>query len=85
MTEEQLEAMFERVRAWPSSKQEDAVQLLLAFESHGQEPYLHSPDEGADAKADLAALEAGEVAPGADVDAVRPFAERRLTDPTDAC
>jgi hypothetical protein len=70
MTEEQLEAIFERVRAWPASKQQDAVELLLALESQGQEPYVLSADERADAEAGLAELDAGKLASEAEVAAV---------------
>jgi hypothetical protein len=47
MTKEQLDEVLERVRSWPKARQEDAVNMLLAMEAMGTEPYALSADERA--------------------------------------
>jgi hypothetical protein len=70
MTKEQLDEVLERVRSWPKARQEDAVNMLLAMEKLGTEPYRLSPDERADIEAALAELARGEVASEAEVEAL---------------
>jgi predicted transcriptional regulator len=45
MTKEQIEAIFERVRAWPADRQERAVSLLLAMEAETDSVYVLSDEE----------------------------------------
>ena len=45
MTKEQIEAIFERVRAWPTDRQEEAASLLLALEEEPGGVYVLSDDE----------------------------------------
>ena len=69
MTKEQIEAIFERVRAWPADRQERAVSLLLAVEAETDEVYALSAEERADLEEALAEMDRGEVASQAEVDA----------------
>ncbi len=70
MTKEQIEAVLDRVRAWPLSRQEDAARLLLAMEAEGVDPYRLSAAERADIEAALEEVERGEIASDEDVAAV---------------
>jgi hypothetical protein len=70
MTKEQIDSVLERVRNWPPARQEDAVQLLLAMEAQGSEPYQLSDEESADIDAALEELARGEVASDEEVAAV---------------
>ncbi len=70
MTKEQIDSVLERVRNWPPARQEDAVQLLLAMEAQGAEPYQLSDEESADIDAALEELARGEVASDQEVAAV---------------
>ena len=69
MTKEQIEAIFERVRAWPAERQERAISLLLAVEAETDEVYVLSAEERADLQEALAEMDRGEVASQAEVDA----------------
>jgi predicted transcriptional regulator len=70
VTKEQLNAILDRVRSWPASKQEDAVRVLLAIEQQDEEPYVLSDEERADAEAGLAEMDAGQFASDEEVAAV---------------
>jgi len=74
MTREQLEAVFDRVRAWPEWRQQEAVELLSAIEAE-PEAYPLSEEERADLEQAVAEMDRGEVASEADVNAV--FRRRR--------
>jgi hypothetical protein len=69
MTKEQLEAIFDRVRAWPEWRQREAVELLSAIEAEA-EVYSLSSDERADLDEALAEMDRGEVATQVEVEAV---------------
>lgn len=45
MTREQIDTVLDRVRNWPEPRQEEAVELLLALETLGDEPYRLSEEE----------------------------------------
>jgi len=62
MTKEQIEAVFERVRAWPVDWQEDAVSMLLALEKDYGDPYVLTDEEREGVEAGLAQAERGEFA-----------------------
>jgi len=57
-----LDAVLDRVRSWPSSRQEDALRTLLAMESEGSGLYELSDEERADIDAALEEMARGEVA-----------------------
>ena len=58
MTKQDIEAIFDRVKTWPLSRQEDAVRMLLLMEQQGLGPYVLSPEE----ERDLDEAEAGGIA-----------------------
>ena len=68
--EEQIEAIFERVRTWPIQRQEDAAAMLLRMEEQGVEPYEFDEDERREIEAALAEAERGEFASDEEVEAV---------------
>ena len=70
MTKEQIEAIFERVRAWPADRQERAVSMLLTMEAETDEIYVLSDEERADLEEALAEMDRGEVASDEQVAAV---------------
>ena len=39
MTEDQLQAVFERVRQWPRERQEDAAEMLTLMEGQDASPH----------------------------------------------
>jgi hypothetical protein len=53
MTKEQIESVLERVRTWPTSRQEDAVRILLAMEERETQVYRLSDEERAGIRAAL--------------------------------
>ena len=69
MTKDDLEAVFDRVRAWSPEKQRVAMEALLWFED-GDDIYELSPEERADLEEGLAELDRGEVATDDEVAAV---------------
>jgi len=70
MTKEQIDTILDRVRTWPSARQEDAAQVLLAMEAQDATPYRLSDEERADIEAALQEIERDEVASEAEVAAV---------------
>ncbi len=70
MTEEQIEAVLQRVRSWPASRQEDAALMLLSMEDQGERLYRLSDEERADLAVALEEFERGEVVSDEDVTAV---------------
>ena len=61
MTKEQLDAVFDRVRSWPSELQEEAIAVLLALEAEkDDEPVELTADEIADLNEGLAEIDRGE-------------------------
>lgn len=75
MTKDQIDAVFRRVAAWPSARQEDAARLLLTMEAEGTEAYALSEEERADLANALPEADAGDYATDAEVEAL--FALRR--------
>jgi len=69
MTKEQIEAVFERVRAWPEDWQEDAISVLLALEKDFENPYELTEEEECDLDAGLAEAERGEFVPDEEIEA----------------
>ena len=76
LTKQQIREVFDRVRNWPVSRQEDAAQVLMAMESIGTDVYRLSGDERADIEAALEEVVRGEVAPDTDVAALFSRARR---------
>lgn len=70
MTRKQIEALLDRVRAWPQERQEDAARVLFAMEAQDASPYRHSPEERADLDAALEEAARGEFATDEEVEAV---------------
>jgi hypothetical protein len=70
MTKEDLEAVFDRVRAWPPEKQEMALAALRLIEFRQGDIYELSDEERADLEEAVAEMERGEVASQEEVDAV---------------
>jgi hypothetical protein len=53
MTKDQINTVLDRVRTWPEPRREEAVELLLALESLGEEPYRLSDEERASVRRGL--------------------------------
>jgi predicted transcriptional regulator len=53
MTRDQIDTVLQRIRSWPESRQEEAVELLLALETLGDEPYTLSDEERASVRRGL--------------------------------
>jgi predicted transcriptional regulator len=70
MTKEQIEAIFERVRAWPAEKQEEAASILLALEAEPDDVYVLSEEERADVEAGLEEARQGKFASDEEVKAL---------------
>lgn len=68
MTKEDIEAVFDRVRAWPPDKQAEAVEVLRRME--GADIYELSDEERSDLEDALAEMDRGEVATDEEVAAV---------------
>jgi len=75
MTREQLDALLDRVRSWPSERQDEAAALLLALEAEGNEVYRPCPEQEAELEEALREIERGEVASEEDIAAA--FRRRR--------
>lgn len=68
MTQQEIDAVLDRVRTWPEERQEDAVALLLTMEEQGAGLYvLDEEDERALDEAEAAA-DRGEFATKEEVD-----------------
>ena len=61
MTKDQIEAVLERVKAWPKDRQEEAVNVLLAIEAE-PDVYVLTDEERADIEAGIAEADRGEFA-----------------------
>jgi hypothetical protein len=71
MTDDQMEAVLNRVRMWPRDRREDAVRVLLTLERRPMEPYVLDSDDAAEINAALAEIGRGEEpASDAEVEAV---------------
>ena len=70
MTKDQLDAVLDRVHAWPKERQEDAARLLLAMEAGGTDAYVLSDEERADLNEALAEVARGDIASDEEVEAV---------------
>jgi hypothetical protein len=57
-----LDKAFERVRAWPKDRQDEAARLLLAIDQRDAEPYKLTPEERAEIDTALSEVERGELA-----------------------
>jgi hypothetical protein len=75
MGRDQIEAVLERVRSWPLSRQEDAARVLLAMEREAGATYELSEEERADLEVALEEIGRGDLATEAEVEAV--FARHR--------
>jgi hypothetical protein len=53
MSDDQIEAVLQRVRTWPRERQEDAVRVLLALERRPSEPYVLDAGDAAEINAAL--------------------------------
>lgn len=63
MTKAEIEAVLDRVRAWPPERQEEAVRVLLEMDAQGTDGvYELSDEELADIEEGLREIERGEVA-----------------------
>ena len=71
MTKEDLEAVFDRIRAWPPEKQQLAMEAFQLIEARQSLIYELSDDERADLEEAIAEMDRGEVASDDDVEAVR--------------
>lgn len=64
MTREQLQAIFERIRSWPSERQDEAAAILLALEAEAEDEPIELTDEDwADLNEGLAEADRGEFVP----------------------
>ena len=70
MTKDQIDAVLDRVHAWPKPRQEDAVRILLAMEAQAATPYILSAEERSDLGVALDEVERGELATEAEVEAI---------------
>jgi predicted transcriptional regulator len=70
MSKKDIDAVLDRVRTWPLSRQEDAAQVLLQMEASGTEVYHLSDEERADILAALEEADRGEFATDEEVTAV---------------
>ena len=61
MTNDEIQAVLDRVRTWPQERQEEAARMLLALEESSG-IYLLDQEEEADLDAADAEIERGEVA-----------------------
>jgi plasmid stabilization system protein ParE len=60
MTDDQMEAVLNRVRTWPRDCREDAVRVLLTLERRPIEPYVLDSEDAAEIDAALAEIARGE-------------------------
>ncbi len=70
MTKDQLEALFDRVRALPPEKLDEFAEFLDWLESHSGATYVLSAEERADLEIALQEMDRGEVAMQDEVDRV---------------
>lgn len=70
MTREQIDAVLERVRSWPQPRQEEAIEILLAYEAEGGGEYLLSEDDRTDLTLALEEVARGEIATADEINAV---------------
>jgi hypothetical protein len=70
MTKDQIDAVLDRIRFWPTARKEDAVRMLLAMESQASSVYELSESEKVDLDAALEEVARGEIATDAEVAAV---------------
>lgn len=75
MTNDQIDAVLDRVHSWPKKRQEDAVRVLLAMEAEGTAEYALSVEEEDDLRTALEEVARGELASDAEVEAF--FAHHR--------
>lgn len=67
MTKDQIDAVLDRIHAWPKACQEDAVRVLLAMEAQDTSTYVLSDEERADLEAALEEVARGDIASDAEV------------------
>ena len=48
MTEDQIQAVFERVRQWPRERQAEAAEMLALMEGQDASPYRLSDEQAAE-------------------------------------
>jgi predicted transcriptional regulator len=62
MTKDQIQAIFERVKTWPTERQREAAEMLLRMEEQNTEVYELSEEEEAEIKLALEEADRGEFA-----------------------
>ena len=67
MTKEDILSVLERVKSWPSEKQERAAELLLEIEEGREKIWPLTEEERADLEEALREMERGELASDAQV------------------
>ena len=70
MTKDQIDAVLDRVKIWPTERQEDAARVLLQMEAAGTEVYVLSDDERAAIEEGMAQARRGEFATDEEVTAL---------------
>jgi len=70
MTKAEIDEVLERVRTWPTEKQEQAVEMLRAFDEIEDGVYHLTPEEERDLDEALREVERGEIATDEEVAAV---------------
>ena len=70
MTKSEIEAVLERVKAWPEHRQEDLASIVLEIERQGIDLYVLSDEERADLDEALEEERRGEFANEEEVRAV---------------
>ncbi|MBV8849443.1 MAG: hypothetical protein JOZ16_07630 [Methylobacteriaceae bacterium] len=60
MTDDQIEAVLQRVRSWPRERQEDAARVLLTLERRPTQPYILEPEDAVEINSALAEIARGE-------------------------
>jgi hypothetical protein len=76
MTDDQIEAVLQRVRTWPRERQEDAARVLLTLERRPLEPYVLDAEDAAEISDALAEIARGEE-PASDVEVEAVFQKYR--------
>jgi predicted transcriptional regulator len=70
MTKTEIDAVLDRVKTWPSERQEEAMRVLLEMEAQGTEVYELSEEEVAAIDEGMAQARRGEFATDEEVAAV---------------
>ena len=76
MTDEQIEAVLQRVRTWPRERREDAARVLLTLEKRPSARYALDTEDAAEINEALAEIARGEE-PASDVEVDAVFQKYR--------